>query len=204
MNYEDLIPYVAPYVGNCPRNTLVHHIRLAVIEFCRRTHVWNEQLADISTINGTFNYSLGLPDGSELVKIFEADIGTVINALVLNAARAKRELARKSTSTFAWTPDMVSLSVNPPSSVDGDIISVEVSLKPSLASTSFPDEVGNQYGQDIGHGAAASLLRMPKVDWRDPQAAADENTLFEQAIARASRQRTKGFANGGGRAVRLY
>lgn len=204
MNYSDLFIYVAPYVGNCPRMVMEHHIRLATIDFCRRTHAWMDTLADIPTVNGTGNYALGLPTNTDLVRIFTVDIGTALDVPVLSEHKARLELSRQRTALFAWTPDLVSLSINPPSTVDGDVIKVQVSIKPSLASTSFPDVIGNHHGLDIAHGALASLLSMPKVDWRDTQEADRQLIQSNAAISKVARQKTKGYATQETRVTRFY
>ena len=37
MKWEDFGPFVLPYVVGCPLPTMVHHVRLAANEFCKRT-----------------------------------------------------------------------------------------------------------------------------------------------------------------------
>lgn len=47
MIWADFFPYVLPAVRGCPEPVAEHHIRLAAIDFCRRTLCWQQLLDPI-------------------------------------------------------------------------------------------------------------------------------------------------------------
>ena len=51
MKWEDFGPFVLPYVVGCPLPTMVHHVRLAAIEFCKRTKCWARNLEPVTAFD---------------------------------------------------------------------------------------------------------------------------------------------------------
>ena len=49
MKWSDFGPYVLPHVIGCPDPTMEQHVRLAAIEFFRRTLSWREVLDAVLT-----------------------------------------------------------------------------------------------------------------------------------------------------------
>ena len=87
----------------------------------------------------------------------------------------------------------------------GDTIVATVALKPSMAATTFPDELFEQFGMDISKGALASLTLMANQPWSDQTTARVAAAEFLNAKAVTSRQVERGFATSGRKsATRWY
>ena len=65
MKWSDFSPYVLPHVIGCPDPTMEQHVRLAAIEFFRRTLSWREVLDSVLT-DGTERVELEAPTGAQV------------------------------------------------------------------------------------------------------------------------------------------
>lgn len=202
MNFDDLLPDVLPSVNGCPRFTAEDHIRRAAREFCRRTHVWQSDLAPFNTVANTVNYALALPAGSSVVRLFRVDVGDCHGIALLDEAEAKAQVASGSQCAFAWLSGNA-LCINPaPISVQA--VQVQVSLKPSTTAVSWPDDLDENHREALIYGALATLFEMPKVDWSDDSKADRNNARFNAKVNAAARNRTKGRATQGRRSHSFF
>ena len=198
MTYDDFLPYVHPSVTACPVDTVLHMTRLAAIEFCRRAHVWREDLDTLLADGFSTQYALALDDQVEVAKLLNVDVQDDLDTKpypvrVLEGIEGRKALRDGWTEPVAWTDSRRTLFLQPALRLDARI-KVFVALKPSLTSFSFPDHVFAHHAEDIAQGAIARILRMPKVDWRDTELAADYEGRFKERIGTGSAQASRGFA----------
>lgn len=189
MSWSRFYPYVLPSVPTCPEPTADHHIRLAAIEFCDRTHVWAETL-DTIDVDGSESYALNFDQEAELASLLEVKVGAD-EFTVVNRRDALKAVAAGDSCRIAWTDNRQDLWLHPrPAS--GQLI-VEVALKPSQAAEDFPDDVFAHHAEDISHGALARLHALPKQDWTDIGEADRQRALFERAIDSAGIHASTGY-----------
>lgn len=191
MSWERFYQYVLPSVPTCPEPTADHQIRLAAMEFCDRTHVWTETLDSIE-IDGSASYALNFDQDAEIATLVSVRVGDDDYTLV-SRSDAKRMIQRGEAARIAWTDNRQDVFLHPIPQ-DGELI-VEVALKPSLAAEDFPDDVFAHHAEDIAHGALARLHALPKQDWTDLVEAQRRRSLFDEAIASAGIQASKGYGN---------
>lgn len=192
MNFEDLLPEVLPNVNGCPSFTATDHIRRAAREFCRRTHVWQAQLAPFDTVANTDGYALTLPTASSVVRLFRVDVGDESGVDLTDEEDALARVAAGEQGAFAWLSGS-QLKINPvPSSVVP--VTVLVSLKPTAAAETWPDDLAENHREALIAGALSTLFLMPKTDWSDNTLAAANTNLFEVKVSRSARNRSKGRA----------
>lgn len=166
MNFEAFHPFVLPYVGSCPTQTVDHHLRQAAIEFCSRALVWVERLDTLIGEPQRFEFTLPLDDQVELVKLMRVQLDGR-DAEVIGGGPGGVERRRiYVTSPTAWLADRRTLRVEP-APADGQGIDVWAALKPSQGAFSFPDEVFAHHAQHIAHGALGSLFRIPAQTWTE-------------------------------------
>lgn len=72
MTWDDFAPYVLPYAPGCPDATMEHHARLAAIDFCRHTHVWQQDLTQPAADGVSTDSLFALPTGSAVSKLLSA------------------------------------------------------------------------------------------------------------------------------------
>ena len=185
MTYEDFLPYVAPSVNACPTIVAVHSIRQAAIEFCEKAQVWRERMDTLLADGISTRYALPIDDQTEISKLLEVTVGVSgrqPDTYDIMKPMDGRDSQRIQTSgRVAWTDNRRDIYLNP-MPVEGAEIDVYVSLKPSLNSFSFPDDVFAHHVDPIAAGALARLLKMPKTDWYDVALAVDKRNEFMGAI----------------------
>lgn len=191
MQLSEFHPYVMPYAMGCPVPTMEHHVRLAAIDFCRRTGVMVKALDAVQT-DGLSNEVSPLPDaGLQIVRLLSVSVDGVQFRSV-SATHGLDLLDNDNTGEFAFTRDNATVFINP-LQISGLDVDVEAMLAPSLSATALPDEL-LAYVPDIAHGAIASLLMVPGQDFTNPDYAARSlDTFLKRAgtvAAMSSRGRT--------------
>lgn len=190
MKWSDFGPYVLPHVFGCPDPTMEQHVRLAAIEFFRRTLSWREVLESVLT-DGTALVEVEAPSQAQVIKIKSVSVAGQETPLVETSHGM--ELASSSPgSEFAFTHDGRTLSVYPVQS-PGVMVSADAALAPSITSTTLPDALAYQHMQDIAHGAIASLKRLPGQPFSDPNGAQDQQALFERRISTIAAKHSRGL-----------
>lgn len=195
MIWADFFPYVLPSVRNCPDPVLEHHIRLAAIDFCRRTLCWQQLLDPIEkpAADGlATEFDLLMPPEAEVVRLLSVAVDGQSIQLV-EASRGVQLVRRDSGGEFAFTRDRKMVYIQPPPRA-GATIEVEAALKPTLDATQFPDDLFDHYAQDIAHGAMATLMLLPKQDWTDLGLGAVHQESFDERIATVAAQVGRGFS----------
>lgn len=182
MNWGDFDPYVLPMVAGCPHDTVTHHVKLAAIEFCRRTGVWQENLDTLLADGYSTDFALPLDDQIELVQLIRVSVEDV-DVPITNYATA-RDL-EGSNESLCFTVNRKTLSVWPAPALDARI-DVFCSIKPALTAFQFPDALFAHYAEDIGNGALSRLLLMPRADWADANLAEAFRARFNDAITSAA------------------
>lgn len=190
MKWSDFSPYVLPHVIGCPDPTMEQHVRLAAIEFFRRTLSWREVLDAVLT-DGTELAEIDLPAQTQIVKIKSVSVAGREFPLVETSHGM--ELASASPgSEFAFTHDGRTLSVYPVQA-PGVMVSADAALAPSITSTTLPDTLAYQHMQDIAHGAIASIKRIHGQAFTDPDGAQEQQALFERRISTIAAKHSRGL-----------
>ena len=196
MTYEDFLPFVLPRVPTCPRDTAIHHIRQAAIEFCERTQVWEEDLDTLLADGFSTSYALAIDDQVAVSKLREVWVQNGADASpceydVTVPSEGREAVRNGNTRNVAWTEDRASIGVSPAPLVDS-AIDVTATLKPSQASYSFPDNLFEHHARFIAAGALAELFCVG--EWANELKADVERGKFNDAIASAARTAERGHA----------
>lgn len=198
MTYDDFLPFIAPSVSGCPRETVLHHARLAAIKFCADTCVWREHLDTLLADGFAQSFALPLDDQVELVKLLEVTVKDgpdtrAADARIIESIEGREQIRCGGTELTAWTDNRRDLFVNPVPRADGEI-DIYLALKPSLASFSFPDVIFAHHAQDIAAGALATLLEMPRCEWTGTTLEVlAQREKFEGSISETARMTERGF-----------
>lgn len=188
MNFDGFYPFVLPYVGNCPTQTVDHHLRQAAITFCQRAQVWVESLDTLIADAYRTEYALPLDDQVELVKLLSARIDDrPIDVLGGGVDGIERRRQTYLTRQTALLLDRRTVQVLP-APADGSAIDLRCWLKPSQTAFSFPDEVFAHDAQTIAHGALGALLRIPGQAWSEFGLADFHDARFKGATDVAARK----------------
>lgn len=197
MTFDELLPFIWPSCGGCPRDTVIHHARQAAIEFFESTLVWEVDLDTLLADGYSSDYALPLDDQCDVAKLIEVNVKTGPNARpeeaeIVSARPGRKAVRYGCIGLRAWTEDRRTLRLsNPP--IAGAEIDVVAALKPSLNAFTLPNDILAHHADDIASGALARILLL-KGEWRDPIEAADRLTKFRDAIASTGHQAERGFA----------
>lgn len=189
MKWSDFGPYVLPYVIGCPDPTMEQHVRLAAIEFFRRTLSWREVLDAVLT-DGTERVELELPSGAQVIKIKSVEVAG--REIPLVETSHGLELSRSSPgSEFSFTLDGRVLLVYPLQAAGVPVV-VEAAFAPSITSTTLQDDQAMQHMQDIAQGAIASLKRVPNQTFSDLAGSPMHQAMFEARVSTIAAKHSRG------------
>jgi len=194
--WDAWFPDVLVYAPTAPDPLVRHAFRRAAQEFFERTRTWMEWLDPVATRAGQSQvYDFDAPRGAQLVRPEMATVGGIelpvssyreIPRDWLNHPSATRALVTKDLQEFA----LVGLFAA------GEVVQVQVSLKPSDDATGLPDYVAAVRNmKPIAEGAKAILLMTPDTDFFRPDLAAVAQAMFEQGVNAAALEAYQGHTN---------
>lgn len=190
MKWSDFSPYVLPYVIGCPEPTLGMHVKLAAIEFFRRTLSWREVLDSVPA-EGFELVDIEPPSQTQVIKIKSVSVDGRDFPLVETTHGS--ELSRTDAGReFAFSRDNRTLAIYPIQTAGTPVVA-EAALAPSITANTLPDALAQQHMQDIAHGAIASLKRIPGQVFTDPAGAQEQQALFERRIATIAAKHSRGL-----------
>lgn len=193
VDFDRWLPFVLPDAPGCPRDTAIHHIRQAAMEFLELTHAWQADLPAVRSVAGETDYPLALPAGSAAVKLFAFAWGDNQGRVIDVADGRSKRAAWHRDELAAWIVNRSTVGINPaPSAADIPLV-FRVSLKPTQAALDVPDEVFEQYADAIGTGALARILKLGGQAWTDVRRSAMLREDFDQAVDKVQWQVQKNF-----------
>lgn len=174
-------------------------LRLAVCraarEFCRRTRVWTEWLAEVSTTEGTGEeYSFVLPSESQIVRVERATLNGN-NLPVLSFRDYEDDYATHSSGDKALVSRDLSSYILVGTFAADETVQAQVSLMPTLTATALPDHLANRYREAIAEGAKARVLITPGTDYYNEALAGVAAAKFEDAIGAVAVDAYRGHTN---------
>lgn len=202
MKWADFAPYVMPYVLGCPVPVLVHHVRLASIEFFRRTNAFTRTLDAV--------YTYGQPSVDIEGYDGETSVSRILAVTVdgrefdLIEPRSGMALLRDDSSReFAFTQDMLTLIINPLQERRLPVV-IDAALVPNMTSLGLSDEVAVLYASDIAPGVVSSIQRLPGQKFTNAGEAELNARMFDRRISTTCAKVQRGSAASRTRPQRLY
>lgn len=192
MKWEDFGPFVLPYVAGCPLPTMVHHVRLAAIEFCKRTKCWTRNIGPVAALDP---HLVEISPESPNARILAIEWVTVDGAErpVLSADTGLAKSLQPSSDKFSFSEDFSLLCVYPAMAVGAQVVT-RVAMMPKLTANELPVDLEG-YTQHIANGAIASIMRIPGQPFTGP--AGDFEAPFRDEIRTESARLARGqMANG--------
>lgn len=177
MQWSDFGPHVHPYVIGCPEPVMIHHVRLAAIEFCKKTLCWTKRL-DTLQCTGTADVEVDPGGDLQIVKIKYAFVGDrPFEAVTPQYGITATQL--QSQDEFVFTEDGKTIYINP-IQLTGTPVLVSASLAPARTAKTLSNEL-DEYVEDIAHGAIASIMRLPAQTFTSNDHPIHE-TIFRERI----------------------
>lgn len=190
MKLEALLPYLLPDLPGVPDITALQALRLTAIEFCEKTHTWNETLDPIPLEDGVNEYELDVEQGSRINTVMSVwlkdrplDPKTTDELGMILPDWQTSKSSRPSYYNAA--ADIGVLQVYPIPLEPTESIRVRVSYVPTLAATTVPDIVVNRYLDELIHGAKHRLMVAPEKSWSNEGLAVYHRTKFDEGVQSA-------------------
>lgn len=167
---ESLLPRIMPQVIPCPRSMALDAVQMVAVDFCKETGVWKEIFTE--TICGC--------DAVISVPVPRDAVLAGVSALYLDHERLQ-------ASQYHVTSRDIMLLFTPSSQAS---VTVEATLRPARTAVTLPEDILEEWGDSIAHGAIARLKSMSgmKIEWTDPQGAAMHNELYNEGCATARKR----------------
>nr|WP_154384732.1 hypothetical protein [Aminobacter sp. MDW-2] len=156
------MPEVLTYAPNCPEPTALKAIRDAARLLCKRTNIWRD----------TDEFQVTTPDCEGICTIPDASIHEIQSAELNDVDLLPKTIAWLDEHRPRWKTETEVASVGrfitqlAPNTVTivpkaAGLLRARLILHPSRRATTIPEFLVEQYGQEIGKGAAGAVLLIP-------------------------------------------
>lgn len=180
-------PYVAPWVPGCPEPLIDDAVRMAAIEFCKRTHILRERIA-FNTV-ATQDYVTLTPAGGDVARVYRVMIDDTILEPTRRADFDEDGDPGQPLEYYVEPPNTLRLYPVPDAVY---AVVAHVSVNPDRDATTLDDVLYSNWRDVIAAGARSKLMLMGGQPWFKPDAAELDNAIFQTAIDRAAHKRATG------------
>jgi hypothetical protein len=199
VSYTAWYDEVIPDVPGCLPAMATNAIRNAAIEFFDKSNAYIYNHAAISAVADTPTYAYVPPTGTVVVKPLQVFYdGREIFPKTADELKSFYPSTdwREETGTprYFTQDDKTNIRLVPMPDADfADALTLRVSLKPTRASTTIDAGLWEEYLEPIKNGALYRLKVLKNKPFSDPEGAKLCFALFEDGIAKASNDASKGF-----------
>jgi hypothetical protein len=195
--FSTLFQDVQTYVRGVPQPTILNAMRLAAVEFCRRSEAYKYRPAVIPVTANTANYTPTLPTDTEIHGYASVLYnGKPLDFLDWDTVTARDPAFPSVTGTpgnFTYlTPDTVYM-VPVPSVAPTTGLQLSLILRPTISASGLDSVLMNRYKEPIVHGTIRRLCIMDKQIWTDLAKAKIHGALFNAGISDANSEARTNF-----------
>ena len=196
--WSDLVPRVKPSVRGAPEAIIEDALRLAAIDFCRRTEVLKKYF-EVDLQKGVSDYYLELEACSTPIRIYSARVADRFGIV----PRAGDQWNVCGCGGYGFSSESPThLRINPYSGNDQERgLLVTLVVAPSQAGCELDDFLHDQWAEAICMGARARLHGMlgssvKPNSWYSPQEERKFQRSFDVEMARAKLEVGRGYHSG--------
>lgn len=174
-----------------PHDSIIHHLKQSIIEFCERSNYWKENVGPIRVFKDVTEYDVPVYQGVTVVSVLNVfAIGSDGKEIIL-----ERVLTPDVKYRF-WQYTPFTISFYPLEELDGLDVAIFSSLKPSdlVDEFKFSEHILLDYSDAIVSGAKARLYATPRKPWTDPAHHQLNKSQFTTAIGEALRAQGRGYS----------
>ena len=189
LSWDALFPYVQPYVRGAPDEIVAHNIRMATIEWCRRSsclHV--TQTYDLQAY--VEDYQLTTECNYEIVRVFRVTVNKRWNYSPVN-----QKLIRGVGAFVYYMSSPTMMHIRRPSQLDNPKgLEVETVVQPKQDSCVLENYLYEQWADGIAANALERLLSLPQTNWYDPKLAAQFGLKARKELTRCRAEIDRAFS----------
>lgn len=178
--FRDIYDHIHPQLRDCPTALAIQACREAVIEFCRVSLYWQEDLDPMNIVVDQNDYTLDtgevIGEGESAQYIIHRIIEVKYNNVTLDPA-----------FDYTWSEDKETLTLiaDPKKAITNGLV-VRVAFKPSVDATDFrADRIWEDYHDVFKAGTMARLAFMKDKPWTSMEIATVARGVFDNGIGRA-------------------
>lgn len=194
-DWQAFLPDIVPDVDGCPEPTVMLALSRASRQFFEQTRLWRMWLAPVTISAGVLNYPLVLDTNADLVGLERATLNDRAIRVLSGAAMPSDWRIQTTTqiTPCVFTEDRITFNFLP-AQITGDVVQIEVTLKPSHGATGIGDTFFAQYAESLAMGAKARLMLQPGKPYSNPNLGALLEQQFNNAITDINIRRARGFS----------
>jgi hypothetical protein len=187
-SYESLWPSIMPETPGAPEALILRVMKDLVIEMCRETEMFKEELAAMDIVANRATYNL-VPSWDATIQALDW-----VKVSGQKLPEEQYELTQDMILTFRtnWIPATAKTAG----------LLVKVTLLPNYDHEQIDPVLLNRYHEGIVAGTKGRLMIMPKKKWSDPQLGMLYMQKFDEVKAQAIRHKFTGQKNQGQLRVR--
>jgi hypothetical protein len=183
MLLSDLHPRVSIEVPGVPTFAVAGATNEAAADFLRRSRAWRVGFGPMPFLHWKSVYKIDLPPDTILAEPVEVKIdGSLL----------------RSENFWGASTDEIEVAEG----LYGNELSGQVAVTLTASGVEVPDQLGYEFADAIAMGALSRLMRIPGVEWSNPQQAMVYVASYEEAIDRAATRVANGFKQNRTRRVR--
>lgn len=164
--FSTFYDHLLPELPGCTTEFVDLHLLQVARDFCTRTSAWRDTFDTIASQDDTLTYDLFTSEArTELVQLLRLTINDVLLWCAEDPAENEDQPenpADQPPFVINGDGDLITLEEQP----EGDIVMVG-SMRPTMAATSLPDLLLNDYLEAIRTGTLARLMVMSGKRWTD-------------------------------------
>lgn len=181
MTLDEFLPYVLPKAKQCPQPTAIQAIRLALIELCEESLVWEETQPSILTVLDQTGYAYTPAAGQRIVKLLSLKLAGE-DVRVLTPSNGKGLNDAGSICVYAYGT-MSGFELRPAQAAGLSVIT-HAAVAPSLAATTVPNAF-ERYVEGVAWGALYRLHSSKDQAYTDVERAKQAKIEWLGCIAEA-------------------
>jgi hypothetical protein len=198
VNFEEFLPYLTPYAMGVPEPVAITMLRHSAIEFCKSTHVLQQDLDAISLSAGTAEYDLDADSGTTAIHVLSLYYNDKplprTNQMTLGSRMTLDwQILDGEPSAFTQFREDHIVLMPKPDTDEAGALTGRIAVVPTRTTDTVDSILFDRHLDAIVKGALSMILSMPGQTYSDPQGALTYGSLFRVDIAK-----TRALVNGGG------
>jgi hypothetical protein len=206
---DDVINEIHLEIPEANIASITHFLRRAVIEFCEKSHYWQEDIGPVTVGEDVTEYDLPVSNSFSLVSVMKVFFLDVMgNEVRLSPAQSGNSESPDLKYRY-WQPTPFTLCFYPYDELIDKEISIVAAIKPELYNNSFKfsDYIIKDFREAIIAKAKACLYKIPRKEWTDINEARLNESIFMEKTREALRRQNAGYSSipyRGEKKIRLY
>lgn len=197
---KDFHKDILPDVQGCPISILNNALMNSIIDFCKGSQIWKEDLAPIDIVEDVAEYHIMTGYGERVVTV---DYATFNGAKLYKIASHdldkysnnwREESTKQPTYFMLVSPEKIRLVGTPTESIPSGLV-IYASLCPTRDATCVPDFLYEDWGPTIAHGALYRLHAMSNKTWANAGISGWHERKYRNGLSRARTQALKSLLN---------